>query len=192
MASSKTLTGAGQADLELAARCQRGDVDAFERLYRDHSGRLYNLAYRMSGAAADAEDLVQEMFLLAHRKLASFKGESSIGTWLYRLGVNLCVDHLRSSQHRKGRATESLDDDRDRGARLPASPTNEMTLTRLALERAIAELPASYRSAFVLHDIEGFAHGEVGEILGIAEGTSKSLVHKARMKLRQYLTGPGG
>jgi RNA polymerase sigma-70 factor, ECF subfamily len=191
-ASSKRVTDARGADLDLAARCQRGDVDAFERLYRDHSGRLYNLAYRMSGTAADAEELVQEMFLLAHRKLATFKGESSIGTWLYRLGANLCVDHLRSSQHRKGQATESLDDDRDRGARLPASPTNEMTLTRLALERAIAELPASYRAAFVLHDIEGFGHGEVGEILGIAEGTSKSLVHKARMRLRQYLTGLGG
>ena len=77
-------------------------MDAFERLYREHSGRLYNLAYRMSGTAADAEELVQEMFLLAHRKIGSFKGESSIGTWLYRLGVNLCVDYLRSSRHRTG------------------------------------------------------------------------------------------
>ena len=163
-------------------------MDAFEQLYREHSGRLYNLAYRMVGTAADAEELVQEMFLLAYRKLASFKGESAIGTWLYRLGVNLCVDHLRSSRHRQGQATETLDDDRDRGSRLPAMPTTEMTLTRVALERGIAELPHSYRAAFVLHDVEGFGHGEVGEILGIAEGTSKSLVHKARLRLREYLT----
>ena len=167
-------------------------MDAFEQLYREHSSRLYNLAYRMSGRAADAEELVQEIFLLAHRKLASFKGESAIGTWLYRLGVNLCVDHLRSTRRRMDQATESLDDERDRGSRLAALPTTEMTLTRVALERAIAELPESYRAAFVLHDVEGFGHGEIGEMLGIAEGTSKSLVHKARMRLRRYLTGSGG
>ena len=166
-----------------------GDLGAFDQLYREHAGRLFNLAYRMTGTAADAEDLVQEIFLLAHRKIGSFRGESSIGTWLYRLGVNLCLDHLRSRTHKDTRATESLDDDRERGQRLPAMPSNEMTLTRLELERAIAELPESYRSAFVLHDIEGFGHGEIAAMLRIAEGTSKSLVYKARMRLRQILTG---
>ena len=167
-----------------------GDLGAFDQLYREHAGRLYNLAYRMTGTTADAEDLVQEIFLLAHRKIGSFRGESSIGTWLYRLGVNLCLDHLRSRTHKETRATESLDDDRERGQRLPALPSNEMTLTRLELERAIAELPESYRSAFVLHDIEGFGHGEIASMLRIAEGTSKSLVYKARMRLRRILTGP--
>jgi len=185
------VTARNPANLDLAARCRAGDLEAFEELYREHAGRLFNLAYRMTGAAADAEDLVQEMFLLAHRKLASFKGESSIGTWLYRLGVNLCVDHLRSRQHKNTKATSSLDDEHERGQRLPAMPTNEMTLTRVELERAIADLPESYRSAFVLHDVEGFAHAEIGSMLGIAEGTSKSLVHKARLRLRQYLTGTG-
>jgi RNA polymerase sigma-70 factor (ECF subfamily) len=166
-----------------------GDLGAFEQLYRDHASRLYNLAYRMTGTRADAEDLVQEMFLLAHRKLGSFKGESSLGTWLYRLGVNLCVDYLRSRQHRNTQATASLDDDRERGQQVAAAPTNEMTLTRLELERAIAELPESYKAAFLLHDVEGFGHAEIGSMLGIAEGTSKSLVHKARLRLRQYLTG---
>jgi RNA polymerase sigma-70 factor (ECF subfamily) len=167
-------------------------VSAFEQLYREHAGRLYNLAFRMTGTAADAEDLVQEMFLLAHRKLGSFKGESSVGTWLYRLGVNLCVDYLRSRQHRNIRATESLDDEHGQGRQVAATPSNEMTLTRLALEKAIADLPESYRAVFVLHDVEGFGHGEIGVMLGIAEGTSKSLVHKARLRLRQYLTGARG
>jgi RNA polymerase sigma-70 factor (ECF subfamily) len=183
------VTGRQPADVDLASRWRMGDLGAFDQLYREQAGRLYNLAYRMTGAAADAEDLVQEMFLLAYRKIGSFKGESSIGTWLYRLGVNLCVDHLRSRQHRDRRATESLDDDRQRGQRVAALPTTEMTLTRLELERAIAELPESYRSAFVLHDVEGFGHGEIASMLRIAEGTSKSLVHKARMRLRQILTG---
>ncbi len=178
--------------MELAARCRAGDLGAFEELYREHASRLYNLAYRMTGTAADAEDLVQEMFLLAHRKLGSFKGESSLGTWLYRLGVNLTVDWLRSRQHRNSKATASLDDEKERGQRLPAVPTNEMTLTRLELERAIATLPESYRSAFVLHDVEGFGHAEIGSMLGIAEGTSKALVHKARVRLRQYLTRSSG
>ena len=186
------MTDPKPADLDLAARCRDGDLGAFEQLYREHAGRLYNLAYRMTGEAADAEDLVQEMFLLAHRKLGSFKGESSVGTWLYRLGVNLCVDYLRSRQHRNTRATDSLDDERGRGQGVAAAATNEMTLTRLALEQAIAALPESYRAAFVLHDVEGFGHGEIGATLGIAEGTSKSLVHKARLRLRQYLTGIRG
>ncbi len=191
-ASSNQVTAPKSADLDLAARCRAGDLEAFEQLYREHASRLYNLAYRMTGAAADAEDLVQEMFLLAHRKLGSFKGESSLGTWLYRLGVNLTVDWLRSRQHRNAKATGSLDDEKERGQRLPSVPTNEMTLTRLELERAIAELPESYRSAFVLHDVEGFGHAEIGSMLGIAEGTSKALVHKARVRLRQYLTGNRG
>ncbi len=84
------------ADADLVARCRRGDAGAFEELYRQHAARLYNLAYRMLGNAADAEDLLQEIFLLAHRKLGSFRGQSALGTWLYRLATNQCLDHLRS------------------------------------------------------------------------------------------------
>lgn len=183
--SSKLVSDVRATDLALVARCRDGDMDAFEQLYRDHATRLYNLAYRMAGSADAAEDLVQEMFLLAHRKLDTFKGESSLGTWLYRLGVNLCVDYLRSRQHRMDQTTDSL----DAGDVPPAATTKELTVTRIDLERAIAQLPESYRTAFVLHDVEGFGHNEIGRMLGIAEGTSKSLVHKARMKLRQWLAG---
>ena len=175
-------------DLELARRCRDGDAAAFETLYRAHAGRLFGLLTRMMGSAQDAEDLLQDVFVLAHRKLASFRGESSLGTWLYRLAVNQCLDHLRSKQTRVARATDSLDDD---GAAEPAAsaPALPEAIARIDLERAIAQLPVGCRAAFVLHDVEGLDHREVGAALGISEGTSKSQVHKARMKLRVLLRG---
>ena len=95
------------ADLELAARCRAGDTDAFEELYRQHARRLFSLVLRMVGSADDAEDLLQEVFLQAHRKLAGFRGESTLGTWLYRLTMNHCLDHLRGRQAKMTRATDS-------------------------------------------------------------------------------------
>lgn len=174
------------ADLELARRCRQGDATAFEELYRAHAGRLYNLVFRMAGSAQEAEDLLQEVFLHAHRKLAGFRGESSLGTWLYRLAVNLCLDHLRGRQVRMSRATDSLDAE---GADEPAAPAPIVpsAISRIDLDRAIARLPEGCRAAFVLHDIEGFEHNEVARLLGVTEGTSKSQVHKARMKLRVML-----
>lgn len=174
------------ADFELARRCQEGDAPAFEELYRQHAGRLYNLIFRMTGSAHDAEDLLQEVFLHAHRKLGSFRGESSLGTWLYRLGMNQCLDHLRGRQSKMGRATDSLDaeDAAEVAATAPVVPT---AISRIDLERAIARLPEGSRAAFLLHDVEGFEHQEVARILGVSEGTSKSQVHKARMKLRAML-----
>jgi RNA polymerase sigma-70 factor, ECF subfamily len=178
------------ADLELAQRCQQGDATAFEELYRAHAGRLFNLMARMAGSPQDAEDLLQDVFLHAHRKLASFRGESSLGTWLYRLAVNHCLDVLRGRQTKMKRATDSLDDDAaaEPAAVMPRVPT---AISRMDLDRAIARLPAGCRAAFVLHDVEGFEHHEVAEFLGISQGTSKSQVHKARMKLRALLTTPG-
>src|SRR5512145_752358 len=102
---------ADATDAELVARSRAGDSAAFEELYRQHSGRLYNLAYRMSGGPADADDLLQEIFLQAYRKLGTYKGDSSLGTWLYRLAVNLCLDRLRSRQGRMDNVTDSLDED---------------------------------------------------------------------------------
>jgi RNA polymerase sigma-70 factor (ECF subfamily) len=142
----------------------------------------------MAGSAHDAEDLLQDIFLLAHRKLGSFRGDSSLGTWLYRLAVNHCLDVFRSRQAKMTRATESLDEE---GAAEPAatSPMVPTAVSRLDLERAIARLPAGCRTAFVLHDVEGFEHNEIAKLLGVSEGTSKSQVHKARMKLRAMLSG---
>ena len=177
-------------DLELARRCREGDAAAFETLYRAHSGRLFGLLTRMTGSAHDAEDLLQDVFVHAHRKLASFRGESSLGTWLYRLAVNQCLDHLRGKQSRMARATASLDEDEAPEPAAPA-PALPAPIARIDLERAIAQLPAGCRAAFVLHDVEGLDHREVGAALGISEGTSESQVHKARMKLRVLLRGLG-
>lgn len=174
------------ADLELVLRCRNGDAGAFEELYRRHAGRLYNLVFRMAGSVHEAEDLLQDVFLLAHRKLASFRGDSSLATWLYRLTMNHCLDHLRGRQARMGKATDSLDAEHaaEPAAPAPAVPT---AISRLDLERAIGRLPEGCRAAFLLHDVEGFEHQEVAQILGVSIGTSKSQVHKARMKLRGML-----
>ncbi len=175
------------ADLELAARCRAGDADAFEELYRQHARRLFSLVFRMIGSPEDAEDLLQEVFLQAHRKLAGFRGESTLGTWLYRLTMNHCLDHLRGRQAKMSRSTESLDgeDAFEPAAHSPIVPT---AVSRLDLERAISSLPEGCKAAFLLHDVEGFEHREIADILGVSEGTSKSQVHKARMKLRVKLS----
>jgi RNA polymerase sigma-70 factor (ECF subfamily) len=168
-------------------RCRRGELGAFEELYRTHSARLHGLIFRMLGNAADAEDLLQEVFLSAHRKLEGFRGESALGTWLYRLATNQCLDHLRSRASRAGQLTDAFDDEpviADAGSRTIA----EQTVAKMDLERALVQLPPGCRAAFLLHDVQGLEHREVAEALGIAEGTSKSQVHKARLKLRALLS----
>lgn len=191
MSTSKPPGDVKSADLELARRCRSGDAGAFEELYREHAGRLYNLAFRMAGSAQEAEDLLQEVFLHAYRKLGSFRGESSLGTWLYRLGMNQCLDYLRGRQARMKSATDSLDEE-GAGELASPMPATPVAVNRLDLERAIARLPGGCRAAFLLHDVEGFEHHEVARILGVSEGTSKSQVHKARMKLRTMLGRPEG
>jgi RNA polymerase sigma-70 factor, ECF subfamily len=184
--SSNRSEGAAHAEGGFLARLRAGDMLAFETLYRQQAPRLYSLACRMLGDEADAEDALQEVFLLAHRKLAGFKGDSSIGTWMYRLTVNWCLDRLRSRAHRNDQRTEGLEGDDLAGLAAPSS--GRFTVDRLDLERAIRQLPDGCRSVFVLHDVEGFGHAEVATMLSIAEGTSKSQLHKARYRLRSLLT----
>lgn len=172
-------------DLDVARRIGSGDMAAFEALYARHASRLYNLASRMAGNAAEADDLLQDIFLLAYRKLGSYRGESSLGTWLYRLAMNHCLDVLRSRQARMGQLTDSM----DAPERAPvAAPLPVLgAVGRIDLERAIQALPPACRAAFLLHDVEGFGHHEVAGILGVSEGTSKSQVHKARLRIRTHL-----
>jgi RNA polymerase sigma-70 factor (ECF subfamily) len=172
------------ADLALVQQCRDHVPGAFEQLYRTHAPRLFGLACRMVGRP-DAEDLLQEIFLTAYRKLDQYKGESTLATWLFRLATNLCVDHLRSRGARVRAMTETIDDEPEAGA-AGAGPIGA-TIDRLDLERAIAALPAGYRAAFVLHDVEGLGHREIGEALGVSEGTSKSQLHRARLRLRAVL-----
>jgi RNA polymerase sigma-70 factor (ECF subfamily) len=184
---SKHAGDVHSADLELARRCGQGDTSAFEELYRLHAPRLYTLVLRMTGSEADAEDLLQEIFLQAHRKLAGFRGDSGLGTWLYRMAVNQALDFLRGRQAKMARSTSSYDDDAVAEPVAPA-PVVPTAISRMDLERSIARLPDGCRAAFVLHDIEGMAHHEVAALLGISEGTSKSQVHKARLRLRSMLS----
>ena len=149
--------------MALVERCRQGDLAAFEELYRAHAGKLFSVACRMLGNPTDAEDLLQEIFLSAHRKLDGFRGESALGTWLYRLATNHCLDYLRSRAARTNQLTDALDDEPGlvtAGSRGLA----EQTVTRMDLERAIARLPEGCRAAFVLHDVQGLEHREVAQV----------------------------
>jgi RNA polymerase sigma-70 factor (ECF subfamily) len=177
-------------DRRLAGRCRAGDRDACEELYRRHAPRVLALARRMVGAGEDAEDAVQDVFLAVFRKLGSFRGESSLATWLYRLAMNVCLDRLRSRGTRERKVTDAFDADDGAHVGPPQPPGRLGPGAAIDLERAIAALPDAARAAFLLHDVEGFDHQEVGAILGIAEGTSKSQVHKARLRIRAFLHQP--
>jgi len=154
-----------------------------------HERRVYSLCLRMTGNTAEAEDLAQEAFLQLFRKISTFRGESAFSTWLHRLAVNVVLMHLR----KKGLQQISLDevdssqdepikrDYGDNDRRLMGS------IDRIGLSRAIQELPPGYRTVFVLHDIEGYEHNEIAEIMKCSVGNSKSQLHKARMKLRDWL-----
>jgi RNA polymerase sigma-70 factor, ECF subfamily len=182
-------TGVDRVDRDVVARCRRGELGAFEELYKRYGSRLYTVAYRMTGSAADAEDLVQDIFLQVYRRLDTYRGEAALGTWLHRLAVNACLDFVRSKQGRRQRVTDAVEDLDALESPAQGPWRADAALQRMDLERAIAQLPPSYRRAFLLHDVEGLEHHEVGEALGIAEGTSKSLLFKARTRLRSLLRG---
>jgi RNA polymerase sigma-70 factor, ECF subfamily len=174
------------ADTELARAVAAGDSEAFERLYEQHHRRVFSLCLRMLGSAPQAEDLTQEVFLQVFRKIGSFRGDSAFTTWLHRLTVNQVLMHFR----KRGVKLEHTSEEGDftNVVETPLQSTRRISMVeRLALEKAIAELPPGYRTVFVLHDVEGYEHGEIGSTLGISVGTSKSQLHKARMRLRELL-----
>jgi RNA polymerase sigma-70 factor (ECF subfamily) len=175
------------SDLELARAAAAGDTSAFESLYNQHHRRVYSLCVRMLGHTSQAEDLTQEVFLQVHRKLGSFRGDSAFTTWLHRLTVNQVLMHFR----KRGVKLEHTSEEGDFTdvIETPIQSTRRISMVeRLALERAIAELPPGYRTVFVLHDVEGYEHEEISNLLKVSIGTSKSQLHKARMRLRQLLT----
>ncbi len=166
------------SDVALAAG---GDRAAFERLYRDHVGRVFSLCVRMSGDRVAAEELTQDVFVRAWEKLALFRGESAFSTWLHRLTVNVVLTARKTSGRR---ATRDGGDDAVIDT-LPAAPLAPGD--RMDLEAAIAKLPPGARRVFVLHDVEGYKHEEIADSLGITSGGSKAQLHRARMLLRQAL-----
>lgn len=169
-----------------------GEVGAFEQLYRLYAGRVYALCLRLAGDAGEAEELAQDAFVRAWERLGSFRGESAFSSWLHRLTVNVVLGTWRSrGRERKrlvaiddwARADES-DEPRELPLAAPAGPEG----SRLDLERAIAGLPRGARAVFVLHDVEGYRHREIADLTGLATGTSKAQLHRARRLLREALS----
>jgi RNA polymerase sigma-70 factor (ECF subfamily) len=189
LSADKTTADKAATETQLIARAQQGDEAAFEALFNTHKRRVYSLCMRMTSGAAEAEDLAQEAFLQLFRKISTFRGESAFTTWLHRLVVNVVLMHLR----KKGIQQVSLDepdtsqdepvkrDYGDNDRRLMGS------LDRIRLTKAIESLPQGYRTVFVLHDVEGYEHNEIAQIMNCSIGNSKSQLHKARLKLRELL-----
>ncbi len=176
-------------EAEAIERAKQGDEAAFETLYNLHKRRVYSLCLRMVSNPAQAEDLAQEAFLQLFRKIGTFRGESAFSTWLHRMTVNVVLMTLR----RKGLPLVSLEETLETDEVTPrkelGAPDLKLTgsIDRLELKRAIEKLPPGYKTVFVLHDVEGFEHNEIAEMVGCSIGNSKSQLHKARLKLRDAL-----
>lgn len=168
--------------LELVRRAQSGDTGAFAQLYRLHAGRVYAVCLRLSASAERAERLTQDAFVLAWRRLGSFRGDSAFGTWLYRIAVNVALMDVRATQRRRAHLRDDVDpEELEKASR--AYPVD----AAMDLEAAIAALPAQARTVLVLHDVEGYQHAEIADRMGIAVGTSKAHLHRARRLLQQWL-----
>lgn len=170
--------------------CQ-GDPHAFERLYKLHSRRVYALCLRFAGNPTDAEDLMQEAFLQLFRKIHTFRGEAKFSTWLHRLAVNVVLMRRRRKRHPEVSldATNESDDTDARPVLDPGGPDLRLNgvLDRVNLDNALEQLPDGYREMFILHDVEGYEHNEIADILGCSVGNSKSQLFKARLRLRSLL-----
>lgn len=177
--SKQDLVEAGQ----ITGSCQ---MLRFEEIFQLHHRRVYSLCLRMIGNPTEAEDLTQDVFVQVFRKLGSFRGESAFTTWLHRLTINQVLMHFRKKHVRKEELTE--DGELPVGIMIDQNRFNRSpVLDRLALAEAIVQLPHGYRMVFVLHDVEGLEHNEIASLLGCSIGTSKSQLHRARMKLRFLL-----
>jgi RNA polymerase sigma-70 factor, ECF subfamily len=178
-------------EAEVIRLAQQGDAPAFERLYELHSRRVYSLCLRMVGNTAEAEDLTQEAFLQLFRKIATFRGESAFSTWLHRLAVNVVLMRLRKKSAVETSLEEVTEPDEESGGprRDFGGPDLRLTgsIDRVNLQRAVEQLPPGYKAVFVLHDVQGYEHNEIADIMGCSIGNSKSQLHKARMRLRGLL-----
>ena len=184
--SSKEERVVKKADFDLTKAAASGDMMAFEELYQRHHRRVYSICLRMLQNASEAEDLTQDVFIQLYRKVGSFRGDSAFTTWLHRLTVNQVLMHFRKRNVKFEKTTEE--------GETPVqivpgteSPFKMPIVDKIAIDTAIAQLPEGYKNVFVLHDVEGFEHEEVARILGCSVGTSKSQLHKARLKMRKLL-----
>ena len=177
-----------RGDASLVARAQRGDVAAFEELYREHSGRVYALSLRLTANTVHARELTQDVFVRAWKALPEFRGEANITTWLHRIAVNALLTQRRGDRRRAARVSLAEDDVADaRASRHGASTPTDVAMA-IDLERAIASLPPGVRRAFVLHDVEGYSHEEIARMTGLAAGTLRAQLHRARQLLMRILS----
>ncbi len=186
LASAAETTTPQGSDYWLAQKAAEGAIQAFEQLYHRHNRRVYSLCLRMTANVAEAEDLTQEVFIQLYRKIGSFRGDSAFTTWLHRMTVNQVLMHFRKRSVKVEHTTE----EGETPVQTVMGTENPMRMPivdRIALDRAVAQLPPGYRAVFVLHDVEGYDHEEIARMMRIAVGTSKSQLHKARMKLRGLL-----
>jgi RNA polymerase sigma-70 factor (ECF subfamily) len=192
MLSRPTRFEAGDLpEAEAIRRAQQGDAAAYERIYRLYNRRVYALCLFMMGNAADAEELTQEAFLQSFRKIGAFRGESAFFIWLHRLSVNVVLMRLRRKKFAETSLEETIKTDEETGGPRKDFGALDLRLSgsadRVNLQRAVGQLRPGYRSVFLLHDVEGYEHREIAEILGCSIGNSKSRLRKARMQLRHLL-----
>jgi RNA polymerase sigma-70 factor, ECF subfamily len=179
------------SEAEAVEGAKQGDGECFEFLYKLHKRRVYSLCLRMIRDVEAAENLAQEAFLLLYRNIKKFRGESAFSTWLHRLTVNVVLMALRKRRLPEVSLEETLEPTEEGGPEKNYGSGDQIlagSIDRVNLERAVESLPPGYRMAFVLHDVEGYEHGEIAEMLGCSVGNSKSQLHKARMKLRDVLS----
>jgi RNA polymerase sigma-70 factor, ECF subfamily len=178
-------------EAEVIRLAQRGDARAFERLYRQHSARVYALCMRMLRNPDEAEDSMQEVFLHVFRKIQGFRGASAFSTWLHRVTINTVLMRLRRSRMARTEFVENTEINQETGMvrrELGAPDLHvEGYVDRVAIENAIQQLPPRCKMMFVLYDIQGYAHREIANLLGCSVGNAKSQLHKARVRLRQLL-----
>lgn len=175
---------------DLPKRAQEGDADAFATLFHAYKARIYSVCLRMTNNAAEAEDLTQDAFLQAFRKITNFRGDSAFSTWLHRIAVNTVLMHFR----KRSLCQVSLDepygnDDSSKARRQCGTRDNVLAgcVDRITLARVLKRLPPGYRTIFLLHEVEGYEHQEIAEILGCSVGNSKSQLYKAKMRIRELL-----
>jgi len=173
-------------DFELTQAAGRGDMAAFEEVYNRHHRRVYSICLRMLQSPTEAEDLTQDVFIQLYRKIGSFRGDSAFTTWLHRMTVNQVLMHFRKRSVKLEKTTEEGETP-DQTVPGTAHPEKMRIVDKIALDNAIGQLPTGYKNVFVLHDVEGYEHEEVARILGCSVGTSKSQLHKARLKLQKLL-----
>jgi RNA polymerase sigma-70 factor, ECF subfamily len=173
-------------------RAQQGDAEAFAALFHAHKARIYSVCLRMTNNTAEAEDLTQDAFMQVFRKLSTFRGDSALSTWLYRIAVNTVLMRFRKKALRQISLDEPCHQESKPVRREYGSTDDRLvgSVDRIALARAIQELPDGYRTIFLLHEVEGYEHQEIAQMLNCSVGNSKSQLHKARLRIRELLRPP--